>query len=642
MALVLGIHVGHHSACAVVKDGALVAAAQLERSSRIKHHAVLGLGNELNVGVVLRAAGATMADVDLVVSSFQATAPGGFGLDRPLIEADFSLFDPWADRHWVVSHHLAHSHSTFDASGFDDAAVIICDYAGSGTLDGNDYALRFADWHRHLTSQRAPVAPRVECLSIYEAARAADHRVLHREYNVSHQGRASFVYSVASLYENVTRYVMGTANAHGQLMALAAYGKPHEGAPYDPGPLVEIAADHQVVFRNDWQHAVPRQPSFEQQACFAWRCQEATEAAVLAHARRARELTASNNLAVAGGVFLNILSNTRLAAHGPFARFHVPSAPHDAGIAVGCAFFGARKLGGRCHAVRTDRLGPSYPDEAVEAALAACEPRITRTRYRDDDVVAALCANQIVARWNGRAELGPRALGGRSLLGSPLAAGIRDRMNQIKGRQAWRPVAPVIPHDQIARFFTGPIDSWWMTMSHQIPSEHQAALAALAHPDGSTRSQTLLEHQDEELYRWLQAFGERTGYPILVNTSLNRGGEPIVETPANALELFLDRPDIDMLLVGPWMVMRRAPPPALAHERVGLADHAILTTMFRGQARIHNLTNGVRSWRISGAMFRMLDNLGATALALAEILAPLDDTDRAQVQELLHHGVLHR
>ncbi|NVB36540.1 carbamoyltransferase [Pseudenhygromyxa sp. WMMC2535] len=610
MSVSLGIHIGHHSSCAVVRDGELVAAVQTERLSRRKHHVIRTLSDELPVAAALDIAGVRLDDVERIVSCFQGACPGGFGLHRPLIEPGFSLFDPWDPRHQVISHHLAHAYATYEASSFDEAAILICDYAGSATFDGADYAMGFGDWYSWLTSLDAPAVPKVECVSLYEAQTPGSYTLLERQFNIAHPGQGSFVYSIAGLYENIARYVIGRDNAHGQLMALAAHGVALEGSEADPGPLVTRVDDETLVFRNDWQHNMVLGPSREQKCCLAWRCQEATELALEALARRCLRLAGSRNLAVAGGVFLNILANTRLAKADFCGGFHVPSAPHDAGVSVGCAFHGARELGVRAQTVVHDRLGRRYDEADRAEALGHRDAFVTTRPVTTDELAEALVEGKLIARYDGRAEFGPRALGGRSLLASPLLAANKDRLNRIKGRQSWRPVAPIVPQTRAQHFLDGPDDSWWMTMSQTIPAEHRYALAALSHPDGSTRAQTLTKAQDPALHELLERFGERSGYPILVNTSFNRAGEPIVETPANALEMFLDKPDIDWLVLDGLLVERRDPLVVLAERELSLAPGVFLTQFYADGRRIATLTNGTDSWPISQEMHDHLISLG--------------------------------
>ena len=241
MPLVLGIHHGHHASCALVRDGKLVAAIEQERVTRAKADGQEGLSNRLPVHACLQAAGASLADVDLIVSSFQAATAGGVGFHRPLVERGFDLFDPFDDRHLVVSHHLAHGLSALHASGFREAAVLISDLAGSTTCDGADFVKPFRTFAAELQSLAEPAKLRTECLSIYEAD-LSTFTLKHREYCVPHTTPDVFVHSAASLYDNVSRMVFGVENAHGRLMALAAMAPPQAS----PGIEASKARDNRT------------------------------------------------------------------------------------------------------------------------------------------------------------------------------------------------------------------------------------------------------------------------------------------------------------------------------------------------------------------------------------------------------------
>jgi carbamoyltransferase len=564
MGLALGIHVGHDASCALVRDGELVAAIQLERLSRKKHHAVESLWNGLPIQAVLDCVGATMDDVDVIVSCFQAGSPGGFGLHRALVEPSFSVFDPFADRHHVMSHHLAHAYCAAAYAPRGDVAVVVSDYAGSSTVDGDDFFLRFRDWYRTLVGSRRPVALQTESLSIYRARLGEDFSLVHREFRTPHNAPESAVSSVASLYENVTQAVFRRPNTHGSLMALAAYGDPP--GP-DDRPMVDVDGE-EVVFRNDWQHAVYDRAIVDAETGdyrlsrrdverLARRCQEATEEVVLAYARRATRLTGARHLALGGGTFLNILANSRLAASGLFDTVSLPSAPHDAGIAIGCAFRGAVMLGHEARRVVSDRLGPRHTVADADAAILAAEAFVTARQVGPAEVAERIHGGAIVARCAGRSEFGPRALGGRSLLASPLRAESKTRLNVVKGREPWRPVAPVVSAEHLAYALEGPAHSPWMTFSHAFVGEHGDRLAALAHPDGSTRAQTLARVEDPWLDDLLHEFGRRTGYHILVNTSFNGPAEPIIESPREAIDWFLRNGDVDALLLEDRLIERK-------------------------------------------------------------------------------------
>jgi carbamoyltransferase len=615
MGYTLGIHVGHDASCAIVSRGSVIAAVQQERISRRKHDGSEGLSNSLPVYACLQAAGIKLSDIDHIVSSFQMVAPGGFGLHRPLIDPDFELFDPWDSRHIVVSHHLAHAYCTFYSSGFDDAVVMICDLGGSSTLDGKDFHQPFGEWFGEMTRLDNASTVLTECFSIYEATR--DRMVFReRDFCVPHSVPESFVQNVGSLYDNVARCIFGHEDAHGQLMALAAFDDPQEDDKnkLSASDIIEVTPQNNVIFRNDWQHKIRWGVTTRQQANLARACQTATEDALMAYARRARKAS-SNNIAVAGGVFLNILANTEIAASGLFEKYYVPSAPHDAGISIGCAFFGDARFSKRRHHSRIpvcDRLGRLYGQDSIRQELTRYSQVVSYSTPSTHEIAAMIADGAIIARWGGRAEFGPRALGGRSLIGSPLLPEIKDRMNNIKGRQSWRPVAPIVTEENVNEFFDGPTESLYMTFAHMIRADHRKALAALHHPDGSTRAQTLPKEHDPALHELLVEFRNLTGYPILVNTSMNGAGEPIIETPREALRFFLTYEDIDALLLESSLAVRRQPWESgeLKKRKIRLADGCLITMIFPNGLKRSLISRGKVSFELSETSLEILTSLG--------------------------------
>jgi carbamoyltransferase len=572
-----------------VRDGVLIAAIEQERITRHKSDGQESLSNRLPVPACLEAAGASLADVDVIVSSFQAASPGGIGLHRPLIERGFSLFDPWDGRHFVVSHHRAHALSALGASGFSEAAVLVCDLAGSTTRDGGDFMVPFAAFSGDLGSLDAHAPLRTECLSIYRGDETS-LELCRREYCVPHNAPDVFVQNVASLYDNLSRMVFGKENAHGQLMALASMAAGREApSPVRAGEIVDTAPDGSLRFRNDWQHRVLRCEEVLDYAPVAQAVQQELARALLVYARRARALTSLPRLAAAGGVFLNIPANAAIAESGLFESYYVPSAPHDAGIAIGCAYAGWRQIaGGSTPGARPraiDRLGPRYPPVRTEEALHRYAHVIEPPEPASPQRIAHLLqAGQIVARCAGRSEFGPRALGGRSLLGSPLLASTKDRLNAIKGRQSWRPVAPIILREWIGAFFAGPQESPYMSFAQSIREPYREALAALRHPDASTRAQTLERSDDPDLYEMLEELERLTGFPIVVNTSLNGPGQPIVETPEEALQFLLAHPDVDALWLEGRLVRRASRP---SWTRALLAPDTLINILYLlGKKRI--------------------------------------------------------
>jgi carbamoyltransferase len=312
---------------------------------------------------------------------------------------------------------------------------------------------------------------------------------------------------------------------------------------------------------------------------------------------------------------LNINLNSRIAETGLFERTFIPSSPHDAGISVGCAYHGWRSFARRQGIATTvhtrgvtDRLGSAYgAAERSQAVLNRQDLLETPTVATAARIAQLICDGAIVGRFAGRAEFGPRALGGRSLLASPLLASSKDRLNRIKGRQSWRPVAPVIPVESAADHFDGPTLSPYMNFVQTIKPQHRIRLAALVHPDNSARVQTLERAEDPFLHELLIEFHRLTGYPVLVNTSFNGPGEPIVEHPDAALDFLLLNEDLDALLLENELI-RRQEEPSLAGRQ--LAEDVIITWVGRRAARRVILLRGRFSLEVSPELLQIMDTGG--------------------------------
>jgi len=369
-------------------------------------------------------------------------------------------------------------------------------------------------------------------------------------------------------------------------MALASLAKVGSAADVTAHNIVEVRDDGSIVFKNDWQARTYCHRDVLRCAPLAREAQTAFETAILALAQAAQTLTGSRKLVAAGGAFLNILGNSLVARSGYFDDFYVPSAPHDAGISVGCAFVGFWSRSEPSQIPRgkaVDRMGPPYDIRVARASLARRSDQLFVQRINSEAEIAVLLEEgAIVARHSGRSEFGPRALGARSLLASPLRADSKARLNLIKGRQPWRPLAPVICEEALAEYFAGPLESPYMNFVHQIHELHRQSLPALEHADGSTRAQTLRQSDDPSLFALLMEFKRRTGYPILCNTSLNGEREPIVETPEEAIMFFETHGDVDALLIEDLLIRRHPSPSTLPTKP--RAD-TIVSILYPGEGR---------------------------------------------------------
>ncbi|RYH18583.1 MAG: hypothetical protein EON54_27410, partial [Alcaligenaceae bacterium] len=305
--------------------------------------------------------------------------------------------------------------------------------------------------------------------------------------------------------------------------------------------------------RNGWQALVKAGGTPESYVSLARATQETAELILVWLVEEGVRLTGKRDVAAAGGAFLNVVANTSCASSATLSSFFVPPAPHDAGISVGCAyapFYLQRSVStcGRFAKRSPTRLGPQYSDTEALAAVAKVEWALSSECKAISPEIAAslLHGGEVMARCAGRSEFGPRALGGRSLLASPFVGGSAARLNRIKNRQSWRPVAPVTTKEAFSEIFDGPVAPHMQFTSKIKPSYAQSLREAM-HCDGTARPQSLESVDDPWLYALLACSGKITGVPVLLNTSFNTAGQPIVESFEDALSTFLLVEGIDSL-----------------------------------------------------------------------------------------------
>ena len=629
MTTVLGIHCGHEASCAVVRDGVVLAAIQQERVTRRKYDGQECLSNRLPVPEVLAAAGTSLADVDVIVSSFQAAGPSAVGLQRPLFTADFGLFDPFDERHFVVSHHLAHAACTAGLSGFESAAVLVSDSAGTSSRDGRDFHVPFAEFFARYTADDTDVALFTEMRSVYRFD-VGRLELLARDFSVPHNQPDVYMQGEASLYDNVARYLFRKEHAHGQLMALG-------GIPFDDTPRLSksdiITSDEPPRVRNGWQQLRAHSDPVAD-ADIAAAVQDAFTDLVVHQARRAVELTGQRRICCAGGIFLNLTGNTAIAGLDEVEDVYVPSCPHDAGISIGAAFLGYYRhepTPAVRERVRSDFLGRAAEEIRVEVAArqgfveTVSAPADTEKLLHH--AAQLLIDGAIVARYGGRAEFGPRALGNRSILCHPV--GCRDaraKLNTIKGRQWWRPVAPIVRVEDLDTYFSGPAESPFMNFNFTARPEYREELVEALHLDGTARVQTVSAADNPAIYRLLCQVADLGAIPVLINTSLNGPGEPILESGADVLR-FVRRTAVDYLLSDSHLLV---PPDEPDLVGVRPKPGAVLATFGGDPDRRYLLSDSDAAEAIDRELFLAL---------CGEPTATVDRHDR-QVGKLLQMGLL--
>jgi carbamoyltransferase len=540
---VLGINaLFHDPAAALVVDGETVAATEEERFSRRKHgkRPVPFAAWELPEQAArwcLDHAGLDIADIDAVAYSYdpQLAKPAAeMGLDDPwdhlrqtyaqrapgFLCSALPGLDPAAVR--FVPHHVAHAASAGLASPHhDDADVLVLDGRGESAS--------------HLAGHY-------------------DHRALQvfRTQELPH--------SLGLLYEGVTEHLgfLRSSDEY-KVMALASYGTPRfleelRTAVYTTGD----GGFHTDPI--DWQSLVKQRGAHEEwtsdHADLAASVQHRLEEVLLELAGWLHGRTGASALTLAGGVALNCVANTRLFTDSPYDQIWVQPAAGDSGTALGGALHVARAEGDVTGAMPGADLGRGWSDEELEAWLTTARVPFERPADVAEAVAECLAANGVVAWFQGRSEYGPRALGHRSLLAHPGHEQNLERLNEVKGREQFRPVAPMVLAERAGSIFTrGPLPSPYMLFVHDVATEWRDRIPAVVHVDGTARVQTVHEETEPLMHRALAAFARRTGLPVCVNTSLNTAGRPMVDDPRDALECFGSAP-VDLLAIGPFVVRR--------------------------------------------------------------------------------------
>lgn len=572
--LTLGINATFHDcSAALVQDGQVVAAVEEERFTRIKHgkRPVPFSTWQLPyyaIDYVLGRVGCDLQDVDHIVYGFDPSlltdsiAPEG-RIELPLepsaqwkgqgspwdglflsyiVNAPRQLVDgvplhlqkrfrsvtvqQVMDKWLFLEHHLCHEASAFLAAPFEEAAVLTMDGRGERTTTS----------YGHYAQGR---------------------------YNRIKQ--VLLPHSLGLLYEDVTRY-LGFLHSSDEykVMALASYGKPvyleefrkilqydgEGGYTVQPCRWAEVFGPARL--RED--ELLPRHMDI------AHSLQKVLEETVLNMAHWLHEQTQSRDLCMAGGVALNCVLNSRLADEGPFENVWVQPAAGDAGTALGAALWvDHQKRGAHGDRWVMDHayLGPSYPDDEIGRFLDR-----SGVRYRKLDDVAKAAADlladeKIIAWFQGPMEFGPRALGARSILASPRDSAMQARLNELKDREDFRPVAPVVLAERAHEWFDAKgrqgIEAPFMLFVFDVLPERADMIPAVRHTDGTARVQTVRARQNPLLHQLLTEFESRTGVPVLVNTSFNTRGEPVVCSPRDALESFWTSP-IDALVIGRYLV----------------------------------------------------------------------------------------
>lgn len=554
--LVLGVNRTQDASACLMQGSTMLWAIQKERLTRHKHH----WGKTGDIGNIYRPRLPGLdREIDVLVECYSSDAEFSKLAEYEQELAGSLRLAPGCKRAHV-SHHLAHAYSVFHPSPFADAAVMIIDGQGSSVSSFTEHwggAAEVPGHWREVSSFYRADRKRLECIG--------------KQLWDCDNGR---LVGLGMFYFLLTQAIFPGEGNEGKVMGLA----PHGDAAAAGLPPLQVAGP-QVSIPREWREVLRERGRFRYNgandtrfaaiANLAAAGQRAFEEALLEVARWLHRHTGADNLCFAGGTALNCSANDRLLRETPFKRVFIPPAPSDAGTSLGCAVYGLTQLAGaRCdYRWQHDYLGPEPTQADIEAALHGADDLVVE---KTDEVrglclrlVDLLCNAKVVGLYQGRSEFGPRALGHRSILGDPRNERMRDWINaEVKQREWFRPLAPVVLLDRAGEYFGIHRPSPFMQFAAPVRQDAAPVVPAVTHVDFTARLQTVSDSDDPLLWTLLNAFEARTGVPVLLNTSFNRKEEPIVETPAEAIETFRRTP-MHALAMPPYLIRKRIEPPAV-------------------------------------------------------------------------------
>lgn len=528
---VLGMATSHNGAVCLLKGDEIIVAIQEERLIRCKRSWIHASYGCFAIPYCLDYAGITVADLDAIVVCAPLPMPQG----RQMLAANPMFSERRPDALLLsIPHHLGHAIAAFATSGFDEAAILVADGRGSPVEDLTPEERRCAN---------GVPADSVEATSLYLATGTS---ILPLEKHFAAAG--SLFGSLGRLYGAAGFQIFGDGmDGAGKVMGLAPYGKP------------VIPIDEFFTIQNgkfDWKETVrlrfqtnARWPEMRQEYTdLAASVQVAIEEALLALVGRLRNACGSENLCFTGGVALNSVANERIIREGGFARVFLQPAAEDSGTAIGAAYYGLWRITGfnGRRALPHDSVGRKYSIADIGDAIGRTPAIKVRNAGADvySEAAEAIADGKITGWFEGGSELGPRALGHRSILCDPRRPEMKDTLNsRVKYREPFRPFAPVVLAEHAREWFdfgeTDPVSPYMLRVV-PVREEKRRVIPAITHIDGTARVQTATERDNPALYRLLSEFHRRTGVPVLLNTSFNVAGEPIVESPEDALWCLLN------------------------------------------------------------------------------------------------------
>ncbi len=548
---ILGIHGFSHDAnAALLEDGVLISFYEEERLSRKKHDDGFPY---LAIAACLTKKAISLDDIDIVAIDMLS------GMATKCSDEIKKM--GYKNKIVFVRHHDSHAAASYYASGYEEAAVLIVDGHGS---NADEVFLR----DKHYLHSQGDHA-KYELQSFYRGhggkLRLIDRTIGSQDY----RNGIGILYTLAS-------YLIGFGEfGAGKVMGLSPYGEPDHEYSAD---ILKIFGEKDIVLKgrdsitdnmtyyckkyfNSVKPRVAEPLPDKTYTNLAYKVQNELEKSLIHLCNYLYEITGCKKLCFGGGVALNGVANMKILEQTKFEDIYIFPATSDTGVAIGNAVYVWKVMMEQKNKFQFENAywGTEYPDESIEQLINNYREKLLIQRVDNiyDEAAASLSKGRIIGWYQGRSEVGPRALGNRSILADPRPLWMKDKINaEVKHREAFRPFAPSVLEEHCHEYFQLDKQSPYMLLMASVRKEKKAFIPAVVHVDGTARIQTVNSNQNERFYELIKAFYKKTGIPLLLNTSFNVAGQPIVETPKDAIECFL-RTGIDELVINHYYIKRR-------------------------------------------------------------------------------------
>jgi carbamoyltransferase len=555
MKISLGIHVGHDRGACLIKDGKVIASLSQERLDRIKHSQSLKLPFEA-IDALLKYCKLTIEDVSCI------------GLSAVAIE-DENTYNMYKDsffRHYgceyipffLVHHHDAHAYSTYYSSGFEESMVFVFDGGGDFTESMQESETIYLVSNNNFTR----IDRRLQNMAVRHMKDPINHILPFMPKYVQ-----NLEMSLARKYSQITHLLGFGFGQEGKTMGLASYGNPIIDFRNLDYKTLNFSLTYKDIIRELYIIQEKSGKEFQdflhsERENIAATVQSFIETAVISLISNYTNKYKVKKICLAGGLFLNCLTNHKIIEECGLDDVFILPASGDDGQALGSAYYAYTKIYGTNtkFEIQLPYLGLSYDDECIKKEIIS--KGLHYKKYDDCELAKKIAQyiydNKIIAFHRGRSEIGPRALCHRSILANPTNRDMKDILNnRVKHREPFRPFAPTVVDEEQYKYFDLKHSSEYMLLATTVKKEYRADLAAITHVDNTARIQSISKQKEPFLHTLLMEIKAKTGYAVVLNTSFNVAGEPIVESPLDALNTFLTT-DIDVLVLENFVVEKNS------------------------------------------------------------------------------------